>query len=169
MKKFIRIVALALVALFIVGCGQKEAEKKTDVYSYQQDVAGVKQEITETLTYKGDEFLAIGVKIVQPTDEATKATFEGVDFDTVKDLMLSYLKETEGFKQLLKTEGVETTIDMTEDYTITIEINIDLTKADLEALSDTGELGFDFTSFEDTTPEAYIQFLKDEYGATLVK
>ncbi|HFI0256718.1 TPA: lipoprotein [Streptococcus suis] len=62
MKKFIRIVALVLVALFIVGCSQKEAKKKTEVYSYQQDVAGVELEITECFTYKGDEFLAIGVK-----------------------------------------------------------------------------------------------------------
>lgn len=31
MKKFIRIVALVLIALFIVGCSQKEAEKKTEI------------------------------------------------------------------------------------------------------------------------------------------
>ncbi|HFI0256717.1 TPA: hypothetical protein ACGOVD_001397 [Streptococcus suis] len=83
--------------------------------------------------------------------------------------MISYLKEADGVKQSLETGGVETTIDMTEDYALIIEINIDLKTTDLEALSDAGGLGFDFTSFEDTTPEEYIQFLKDEYGATLIK
>lgn len=134
--------------------------EKVESYQYEANESGLKQIIKETLVYKGKKFLKIELHITQEADEATKANFAGYDFATVRGELLSYLEQQSFFQQLKGVSGLEVITDVTQDYSIIINIKIDMATIDLQALSNVEGVGTDFTELATVTPAAYILGLK---------
>lgn len=179
MKKLWLIAFIALSVL--TACGTKggsstTSEKqvamqnevvKTETYEYTQEVDGVTQTIRETISYKGKKFLHLDLSITHPADEETKSTFAGLDFEVVRAQLIAMMDEQSAMQQLRAVEGVETVIDVTENYDLVFNIRVDMEVVDLDVLSQVEEFGADFAGFSKITPKAYIAGLKAA-GAKLV-
>lgn len=137
-----------------------EDAEKVETYQYESNESGLRQIIKETLVYKGDKFRKIELHITQETDEATKASFAGYDFATVRGELLSYLDQQSFIQQLKGVSGLEVITDVTQDYSIVINIKIDMATIDLQALSNVEGVGTDFTELATVTPATYILGLK---------
>ena len=138
----------------------EEVVEKTEAYQYEETVEGFKQTIKETLVYKGDKFTRIELHITQEPDEATKASLAGLDYGLVRSQLLEYLEQQPYVQQLRAVPGLELATDVTQDYFIIMNIKIDMSRIDLQALSNVEGVGTDFTELATISPSAYILGLK---------
>lgn len=138
----------------------EEVVEKTEAYQYEETVEGFKQTIKETLVYKGDKFTRIELHITQEPDEATKASLAGLDYGLVRSQLLEYLEQQPFVQQLRAVPGLELATEVTQDYFIIMNIKIDMSRIDLQALSNVEGIGTDFTELATISPSAYILGLK---------
>ena len=138
----------------------EEVVEKTEAYQYEETVEGFKQTIKETLVYKGDKFTRIELHITQEPDEATKASLAGLDYGLVRSQLLEYLEQQPFVQQLRAVPGLELATEVTQDYFIIMKIKIDMSRIDLQALSNVEGIGTDFTELATISPSAYILGLK---------
>ena len=138
----------------------EEVVEKTEAYLYEETVEGFKQTIKETLVYKGDKFTRIELHITQEPDEATKASLAGLDYGLVRSQLLEYLEQQPFVQQLRAVPGLELATEVTQDYFIIMNIKIDMSRIDLQALSNVEGVGTDFTELATISPSAYILGLK---------
>ena len=138
----------------------EEVVEKTEAYQYEETVEGFKQTIKETLVYKGDKFTRIELHITQEPDEATKASLAGLDYGLVRSQLLEYLEQQPFVQQLRAVPGLELATEVTQDYFIIMNIKIDMSRIDLQALSNVEGVGTDFTELATISPSAYILGLK---------
>lgn len=138
----------------------EEVVEKTEAYQYEETVEGFKQTIKETLVYKGDKFTRIELHITQEPDEATKASLAGLDYGLVRSQLLEYLEQQPFVQQLRAVPGLELATEVTQDYFIIMKIKIDMSRIDLQALSNVEGVGTDFTELATISPSAYILGLK---------
>ena len=138
----------------------EEVVEKTEAYQYEETVEGFKQTIKETLVYKGDKFTRIELHITQEPDEATRASLAGLDFGLVRAQLLEYLEQQPFVQQLRAVPGLELATEVTQDYFIIMNIKIDMSRIDLQALSNVEGVGTDFTELATISPSAYILGLK---------
>ncbi|MGT2910087.1 SP0191 family lipoprotein [Streptococcus cameli] len=144
-----------------------EEVEKTEVYQYETEDEGGKQIIKETIIYKGDEFLKMGLHITHKATEEDKAKFAGVDFETVKTELLAYLDQQPSIQQLKAVPGVSVGTAVMPEYDIIMDVQIDMKTVDLQALSAVEGMGADLTQLSELTPAEYILGLKLN-GATAV-
>ena len=138
----------------------EEVVEKTEAYQYEETIEGFKQTIKETLVYKGDKFTRIELHITQEPDEATRASLAGLDFGLVRSQLLEYLEQQPFVQQLRAVPGLELATEVTQDYFIIMNIKIDMSRIDLQALSNVEGVGTDFTELATISPSAYILGLK---------
>ena len=138
----------------------EEVVEKTEAYQYEETIEGFKQTIKETLVYKGDKFTRIELHITQEPDEATRASLAGLDFGLVRAQLLEYLEQQPFVQQLRAVPGLELATEVTQDYFIIMNIKIDMSRIDLQALSNVEGIGTDFTELATISPSAYILGLK---------
>ena len=138
----------------------EEVVEKTEAYQYEETIEGFKQTIKETLVYKGDKFTRIELHITQEPDEATKASLAGLDYGLVRAQLLEYLEQQPFVQQLRAVPGLELATEVTQDYFIIMNIKIDMSRIDLQALSNVEGVGTDFTELATISPSAYILGLK---------
>ena len=138
----------------------EEVVEKTEAYQYEETVEGFKQTIKETQVYKGDKFTRIELHITQEPDEATKASLAGLDYGLVRSQLLEYLEQQPFVQQLRAVPGLELATEVTQDYFIIMNIKIDMSRIDLQALSNVEGVGTDFTELATISPSAYILGLK---------
>lgn len=138
----------------------EEVVEKTEAYQYEETVEGFKQTIKETMVYKGDKFTRIELHITQEPDEATKASLAGLDYGLVRSQLLEYLEQQPFVQQLRAVPGLELATEVTQDYFIIMNIKIDMSRIDLQALSNVEGIGTDFTELATISPSAYILGLK---------
>ena len=138
----------------------EEVVEKTEAYQYEETIEGFKQTIKETLVYKGDKFTRIELHITQDPDEATRASLAGLDFGLVRAQLLEYLEQQPFVQQLRAVPGLELATEVTQDYFIIMNIKIDMSRIDLQALSNVEGVGTDFTELATISPSAYILGLK---------
>lgn len=138
----------------------EEVVEKTEAYQYEETIEGFKQTIKETLVYKGDRFTRIELHITQEPDEATRASLAGLDFGLVRAQLLEYLEQQPFVQQLRAVPGLELATEVTQDYFIIMNIKIDMSRIDLQALSNVEGVGTDFTELATISPSAYILGLK---------
>ena len=138
----------------------EEVVEKTEAYQYEETIEGFKQTIKETLVYKGDKFTRIELHITQEPDEATKASLAGLDYGLVRSQLLEYLEQQPFVQQLRAVPGLELATEVTQDYFIIMNIKIDMSRIDLQALSNVEGVGTDFTELATISPSAYILGLK---------
>lgn len=138
----------------------EEVVEKTEAYQYEETIEGFKQTIKETLVYKGDKFTRIELHITQEPDEATRASLAGLDFGLVRAQLLEYLEQQPFVQQLRAVPGLELATEVTQDYFIIMNIKIDMSRIDLQALSNVEGVGTDFTELATISPSAYILGLK---------
>lgn len=138
----------------------EEVVEKTEAYQYEETIEGFKQTIKETLVYKGDKFTRIELHITQEPDEATRASLAGLDFGLVRAQLLEYLEQQPFVQQLRADPGLELATEVTQDYFIIMNIKIDMSRIDLQALSNVEGVGTDFTELATISPSAYILGLK---------
>lgn len=138
----------------------EEVVEKTEAYQYEETIEGFKQAIKETLVYKGDKFTRIELHITQEPDETTKASLAGLDFGVVRTQLLEHLEQQTFVQQLRAVPGLELATEVTQDYFIIMNIKIDMSRIDLQALSNVEGVGTDFTELATISPSAYILGLK---------
>ena len=138
----------------------EEVVEKTEAYQYEETIEGFKQTIKETLVYKGDKFTRIELHITQEPDEATRSSLAGLDFGLVRAQLLEYLEQQPFVQQLRAVPGLELATEVTQDYFIIMNIKIDMSRIDLQALSNVEGVGTDFTELATISPSAYILGLK---------
>ena len=138
----------------------EEVVEKTEAYQYEETIEGFKQTIKETLVYKGDKFTRIELHMTQEPDEATRASLAGLDFGLVRAQLLEYLEQQPFVQQLRAVPGLELATEVTQDYFIIMNIKIDMSRIDLQALSNVEGVGTDFTELATISPSAYILGLK---------
>ena len=138
----------------------EEVVEKTEAYQYEETIEGFKQTIKETLVYKGDKFTRIELHITQEPDEATRASLAGLDFGLVRAQLIEYLEQQPFVQQLRAVPGLELATEVTQDYFIIMNIKIDMSRIDLQALSNVEGVGTDFTELATISPSAYILGLK---------
>ena len=138
----------------------EEVVEKTEAYQYEETIEGFKQTIKETLVYKGDRFTRIELHITQEPDEATRASLAGLDFGLVRAQLLEYLEQQPFVQQLRAVPGLELATEVTQDYFIIMNIKIDMSRIDLQALSNVEGVGTDFTELATISPSVYILGLK---------
>ena len=93
-------------------------------------------------------------------DEATKASLAGLDYGLVRSQLLEYLEQQPFVQQLRAVPGLELATEVTQDYFIIMNIKIDMSRIDLQALSNVEGVGTDFTELATISPSAYILGLK---------
>lgn len=140
-------------------------KQETKTFQYKENLSGLEQTVTETVSYTGDSFDKLHLEVTQAFDQTTITSLQNQDFETMKKTLLEKLENQEAVKQFRQVEGANLTLDMTKDKGVQISINIDMKKIDLDKLSQVQGLGIDFTELEKVTPEQYINLLK-ENGAT---
>ncbi|MFC3927353.1 SP0191 family lipoprotein [Streptococcus caprae] len=145
-----------------------EEKEQTESYRYTQDVDGFSQEIIETVTYKGEAFKTLKLELRQPLNDETKTMIASQGLESLKPNLIKAIEEETVIQQLKAVAGVSVSVDVPNETDMVVVVSIDMTTADLTALSKVEGIGFDFTALEDTTPADYISQLKS-LGATQVK
>lgn len=139
----------------------QEEEETTRRFQFNQDIESVQQDITEVITYKGEEWLSMDIKVQSSFDEEFKKELEGLDSDTVNELILSGIEEEEYLRELTELDGVEMTSEVDEEFNYTVNVAIDFQVADPQKLSELTTIGDILPDLTSTTPEDYIQNLLD--------
>lgn len=144
-----------------------EERETSESYQYEVESEGERQIVRKSIVYKGEKFLKLDVHITHKATEATKESFAGYEFETVKGEMISYLENKPEMQQIRAMKGVVVGMDVTADYDVIVHLQLDMQQVDLESLASIEGLGSDFHLLKDITPAEYILGLKLN-GATAV-
>ncbi|MGT2930084.1 SP0191 family lipoprotein [Streptococcus dentasini] len=120
--------------------------------------------VTETVDYDGDEYKAIKITVLQPMPEDIKQAAQGRDMNEVKGAVLPEWEKTSTIQELKNTKGVTVNLDITNNYELKANINIDMKSIDSDSLDD---VGFFLDVTKENTPLEYILYLAQR-GATKV-
>lgn len=138
-----------------------EEVEKTEIYKWEEEEDGLRYLFQETVVYKGDEFLRIERHMTRKATEEEKASFAGFDFDMVRTEMLNYLdQEYAEVQQLKSIQGVTFAAEVTPEYDLIVDIHVDMTTVDLDALSKVEGIGSGFEELKDATPSEYTLGLR---------
>lgn len=127
--------------------------KKTMQYTTLDD--GVTVTVKQTIDYDGDKYKSIKLNIDEPLSEDVKKAAEGLDFNEVKKTLLEEWEKDSFIQDLKNTPGVTVNLDLSQDYHLKVDVNFDMTKADVDKLSQKSGLGINFTAVNNT-PLEYI-------------
>lgn len=128
--------------------------KKTMQYTTLDD--GVTVTVKQTIDYDGDKYKSIKLNIDEPLSEDVKKAAEGLDFNEVKKTLLEEWEKDSFIQDLKNTPGVTVNLDLSQDYHLKVDVNFDMTKADVDKLSQKSGLGINFTAVKNNTPLEYI-------------
>ena len=127
------LILLTIILTVLAGCGQKKetksktskqsidstlpvianAEKETVVtktLSFPKTAEGVQQ--TQTITYKGDQFLSLTIEQIMPMKEEMKKVVAEVGVAEAQKLLEKSLSEDEKFTQAKSLEGFSTSLEI---------------------------------------------------------
>lgn len=128
--------------------------KKTMQYTTLD--GGVTVTVKQTIDYDGDKYKSIKLNIDEPLSEDVKKAAEGLDFNEVKKTLLEEWEKDSFIQDLKNTPGVTVNLDLSQDYHLKVDVNFDMTKADVDKLSQKSGLGINFTAVKNNTPLEYI-------------
>lgn len=128
--------------------------KKTMQYTTLDD--GVTVTVKQTIDYDGDKYKSIKLNIDEPLSEDVKKAAEGLDFNEVTKTLLEEWEKDSFIQDLKNTPGVTVNLDLSQDYHLKVDVNFDVTKADVDKLSQKSGLGINFTAVKNNTPLEYI-------------
>lgn len=128
--------------------------KKTMQYTTLDD--GVTVTVKQTIDYDGDKYKSIKLNIDEPLSEDVKKAAEGLDFNEVTKTLLEEWEKDSFIQDLKNTPGVTVNLDLSQDYHLKVNVNFDMTKADVDKLSQKSGLGINFTAVKNNTPLEYI-------------
>ncbi|WP_019777425.1 SP0191 family lipoprotein [Streptococcus sobrinus] len=128
--------------------------KKTMQYTTLDD--GVTVTVKQTIDYDGDKYKSIKLNIDEPLSEDVKKAAEGLDFNEVTKTLLEEWEKDSFIQDLKNTPGVTVNLDLSQDYHLKVDVNFDMTKADVDKLSQKSGLGINFTAVKNNTPLEYI-------------
>lgn len=128
--------------------------KKTMQYTTLDD--GVTVTVKQTIDYDGDKYKSIKLNIDEPLSEDVKKAAEGLDFNEVKKTLLEEWEKDSFIQDLKNIPGVTVNLDLSQDYHLKVDVNFDMTKADVDKLSQKSGLGINFTAVKNNTPLEYI-------------
>lgn len=130
--------------------------EKTRVFTYQQEVSGLTQNMTITTTYKGSEFIRVKIDILQPFDDETLSILKQQDINTVRQNAIPAMEQAPEFTALKNIEGVDVKVDISDNYEFLCTLDIDMATVDLEAASQEPTYGDMFEALKDVTPSEYF-------------
>lgn len=175
------VLLLALLSLVLVACsGQKASQGQvsspsassssqpvsekiiTERLRYQEDLDGQTKVMTETVTYQGDKFLALDLLLEEPLEPETKEILSSQNLSEIKGDIIKSLESDSSLRQLQAITGVQTELDIRDDYTFVARVKIDMTKVDLDQLASIEGLTGNFTDFKVLKPKDYIASLIDQ-------
>ena len=127
------LILLTIILTILAGCSQKKetksktskqsidnmlpviasAEKETVVtknLSFPKTAEGVQQ--TQTITYKGDQFLSLTIEQIMPMKEEMKKVVAEVGVAEAQKLLKKSLSEDEKFTQAKSLEGFSTSLEI---------------------------------------------------------
>lgn len=128
--------------------------KKTMQYTTLDD--GVTVTVKQTIDYDGDKYKSIKLNIDEPLSEDVKKAAEGLGFNEVTKTLLEEWEKDSFIQDLKNTPGVTVNLDLSQDYHLKVDVNFDVTKADVDKLSQKSGLGINFTAVKNNTPLEYI-------------
>ncbi len=128
--------------------------KKTMQYTTLD--GGVTVTVKQTIDYDGDKYKSIKLNIDEPLSEDVKKAAEGLDFNEVKKTLLEEWEKNSFIQDFKNTPGVTVNLDLSQDYHLKVDVNFDMTKADVDKLSQKSGLGINFTAVKNNTPLEYI-------------
>lgn len=128
--------------------------KKTMQYTTLDD--GVTVTVKQTIDYDGDKYKSIKLNIDEPLSEDVKKAAEGLDFNEVTKTLLEEWEKDSFIQDLKNTPGVTVNLDLSQDYHLKVDVNFDMTKADVDKLSQKSGLGINFTAVKNNTALEYI-------------
>lgn len=138
---------------------QEEETETTRVLQFEQEVEGVNQEITETIVYKGDEFLTLDIQLISVFDDTIKEELQELDDDSLKELLLTDLERDEQIKKISNIEGIELTSKVDDNYNFNLNVSIDFQTVDPQLLTDLSTADITIPDLSSITPEEYINNL----------
>lgn len=144
---------------------QQETTPLTRTFKFEQEIFGLNQEITESLTYRGEEFLTVDFKLLSSFDQETKDDLKELGFEEAKNTLLQGIDADPIFTNLQSIPGVNFSTQVLENYDISVDFTIDAQTADWAEVQKATEDIIDLPDLDETTPEDYIQNLLDN-GAT---
>ena len=127
------LILLTIILTVLAGCGQKKetksktskqsidstlpvianAEKETVVtktLSFPKTAEGIQQ--TQTITYKGDQFLSLTIEQIMPMKEEMKKVVAEVGVAEAQKLLEKSLAEDEKFTQAKNLQGFSTSLEI---------------------------------------------------------
>lgn len=128
--------------------------KKTMQYTTLD--GGVTVTVKQTIDYDGDKYKSIKLNIDEPLSEDVKKAAEGLDFNEVKKTLLEEWEKNSFIQDFKNTPGVTVNLDLSQGYHLKVDVNFDMTKADVDKLSQKSGLGINFTAVKNNTPLEYI-------------
>ena len=128
--------------------------KKTMQYTTQDN--GVTATVKQTIDYDGDDYKSIKLNIDEPMSDDFKKAAEGHDFNEVKQVVMEEWEKDSFIQDFKNTPGVTVNLDLSQDYHLKVDVNFDMTKADVNKLSQKSGLGISFTAVKNNTPLEYI-------------
>ena len=93
----------------------------TKSYQLDQKVEGLDQTMTLTVTYKGKKYEKVNIRIDQNLPEESKEFLANQDLSSLKDELISTIKQGAGVDKLEKVKGIEVKVDITEQGVVNIE------------------------------------------------
>lgn len=139
-------------------------ESVTESYQLDQKVSGLDQTMTLTVTYKGKEYEKVNIRISQHLPEETKTALASQDLASMKEELISTIKQSTGVDKLEEVKGIEVKVDITDQGTVDIEFAVDPANLDYDAAAKIPTYGEIFTQMKSQTPKEFIKSFQDEGG-----
>ena len=173
------LILLTIILTILAGCSQKKetksktskqsidnmlpviasAEKETVVtknLSFPKTAEGVQQ--TQTITYKGDQFLSLTIEQIMPMKEEMKKVVAEVGVAEAQKLLEKSLSEDEKFTQAKSLEGFSTSLEIINDQELKRVHTFDFQVLDVNKAADTEYLkNMKLKEFLKMKPKEYVE------------
>ena len=171
------IVVLGASLLLLTACSQKSEQKQsggnktgssvvkkdsvvTKSFQQKQTVQGIEQTLIQTISYEGKTFKKFVINLEQVLPENMKSSLRGEDLESRKPQLISGFETAARLDKFKSLAGVDVKTDITKDYVIKVNINIDMSKINLDEASKLDTYGSMFSTIKNLTPKQYIESVK---------
>ncbi|EHG11365.1 hypothetical protein MK535_08455 [Streptococcus anginosus] len=173
------LILLTIILTVLVGCGQKKetkskaskqsidntlpvianAEKETVVtkkLSFPKTAEGVQQ--TQTITYKGNQFLGLTIEQILPMKEELKKVVAEVGVAEAQKLLEKSLAEDEKFTQAKNLQGFSTSLEIINEQELKRTHTFDFQVLDVNKAANTEYLkNMKLKEFLKMKPKEYVE------------
>ena len=137
-------------------CSKKKETVVTKTLSFPKTAEGIQQ--TQTITYKGDQFLSLTIEQIMPMKEEMKKVVAEVGVAEAQKLLEKSLAEDEKFTQAKSLEGFSTSLEIINDQELKRVHTFDFQVLDVNKAADTEYLkNMKLKEFLKMKPKEYVE------------